>query len=131
MVTDCWSTNSHCFVPSLSSELEESLPRISPDGYNASLNEGPVEFTCIGLHGVLSFTWIINGTSSGSLGDSALRDRGIKINRAHIIRENNTVVTILVQPKVGNENTTLQCVAFSQDFVGLRSEEVLLQIQGL
>ena len=59
-----------------------------------------------------------------------LRDHGIKINMTHIIRENNTVVTILVQPKAVNDNTTLQCVAFSQDLVGLRSEEVLLQIQG-
>lgn len=77
-MTDCFTVGVpvlHCLVLF----LEESLPCISPDGYNASLNEGPVEFICIGFHGELSFTWIINGTSSGSHGDSALRDRGIKI----------------------------------------------------
>lgn len=110
--------------------LEGSIPRISPHGYNASLSEIPVEFTCIAPHDAFSFIWTINGNSSGRIGGRELGDRGITVNGTYIVRGKNTVTTLHVQPKDVNDNTNLQCLIVTSSHQVTRSEEVLLQVQG-
>ena len=106
---------------------DESLPRISPKGYNASLSEDVVVFRCIVALDTFNVIWTINGVSDDQLED----DQGITPNNS-LVTEGDTALAVLsVQARTENDNTTLECVAVSLVLVGIRiSEGVLLRVQG-
>ena len=106
---------------------DESLPRISPKGYNTSLSEDVVVFRCIVALDTFSVIWSINGVADDQLEEG----QGITPNSNLVTEGDTTFATISVQARAENDNTTLECVAISPDLIAARSEGVLLQVQGI
>ena len=63
--------------------------------------------------------------------DQLEEDRGITPNNNLVTEGDTTFVTISVQARAENDNTTLEYVAISPDLMGARSDGVLLQVQGI
>ena len=106
---------------------DESLPRISPKGYNASLGEDVVVFRCIVALDTFSVFWSINGVADVQLEEG----RGITPNNSLVTEGDTAFATVSVPARAENDNTTLECVAISPDLMGARSEGVMLQVQGI
>ena len=109
---------------------ENALPYITPNGYNASLSDKPVEFKCIVANDAISFVWYINGTSTSLHGQRALAEQGIIYSRTFLRSDNVYFVNISVEPRVENDNTTLKCTYYSPDLSGTTSDEVVVRFQG-
>ena len=96
----------------------DTLPYITPDGYNDSLGQASVEFTCGVPSDTVSVVWIINGESQSFIGEEALIDTD----------ENKTYALMTVEAE--HDNTTLQCLVVIMGTAPVYSEVTLLGIQG-
>ena len=105
--------------------VEDSLPYISPGGYNASLNGAAVQFTCIMSSNVDIVAWRINGNTSDDIGQDVLAERGITYS------DNTADPVINIEPRAENDNTTISCIAIVLVPVQvLESSEVVFRVQG-
>ena len=97
------------------------------------MSEGTVfEFTCTVpmTSRIRSIEWDIDGTPLSTLGKDVLMDRGIISDRTSM-RENHTIFAVVgVQSKAQNHNTTLECVVVMVSSQPVKSEEILLNVQG-
>ena len=89
-----------------------------------------VEFRCVVASDTISILWFINGFTAAQLGEEALAERGITYSDTLITEGDSTFIVIRVQARAENDHTTLQCVALSPDYVGVRSEVVVFRVQG-
>ena len=103
---------------------DESLPRISPKGYNASLTEDIV-FRCSVALDTFTMFWIINGVA----GDQLEEDQGITPNNNLVTEGDTAFATISVQATAENDNITLGCVAVIHSSLAY-SEVILFRFQG-
>ena len=87
----------------------ETLPYITPDGYNASLGQDPVEFRCVVPSKTFIVNWVINGEPLQSIGEER---------------------SITVEATAENDNITLECLAVFRDTAPASSGEIMLHIQG-
>lgn len=109
---------------------EETLPYITPDGYNASLGQNSVEFTCFVPSETFTVAWIINGESQTVIGEEILRGRGITARNTLVTDGNKTYVLMTVEARAENDNITLRCLVVIIGIAPVYSEEILLDIQG-
>ena len=107
-----------------------SDPYISPDGYNASLSEGTVQFRCITTSDTDNIVWYINEKSTAQLGQEILAEQGITYSDTLVTNDDVIYVVINVETSAENDNTTLECLVVFTDAVPARSEGILLRIQG-
>ena len=108
------------------------MPQISPNGFNASLSEDTVEFTCTVpvTSRIRSIHWDIDGIPLSNLGKDMLMERGIISDRTSM-RENNTIFAVIgIQSKAQNDNTTLECVVVMFSSPPVESKKILLKVQG-
>ena len=113
---------SHCLH-----SLEDSLPYISPGGYNASLNGAAVQFTCIMSSNTDAVIWRINGNTSSDIGESVLAERRITYS------DDTADPVINIEPRAENDNTTISCTAIVLDTIPVQvfeSSEVVFRVQG-
>ena len=103
---------------------------ISPDGYNASLSEGTVQFRCITTSDTDNIVWYINEKSAAQLGQEILAEQGITYSDTLVTDDDVIYVVINVETSAENDNTTLECLVVFTDAVPARSEGILLRIQG-
>ena len=89
-----------------------------------------VEFRCIVASDTINGFWNINGFTAAQLGEEALAEWGITYSDTLITEGDSTFVVIWVKARAENDNTTLECVALSPEFIPLRSEVVLFRVQG-
>ena len=80
-----------------------AFPRITPDGYNANLNESKVELRCLLPSGTRIVLWFINTVSIFQTEDQNLRERGICINTGSRVAGYSTYVPIFIEPKAEND----------------------------
>ena len=105
--------------------VEDSLPYISPGGYNASLNGAAVQFTCIMSSNTDAVIWRIDGNPSGDLGETVLAERGITYS------DNTEDPVINIEPRAENDNTTISCIAVVLVPIQVfESSEVVFRVQG-
>ena len=107
-----------------------AVPRITPDGYNANLNESKVELRCLLPSGTRIVLWFINTVSIFQTEDQNLRERGICINTGSRVAGYSTYVPIFIEPKAENDNITIQCEAITNTASLKKSPEVVFRVQG-
>ena len=78
--------------------------------------------------GTRTVLWFINTVSVFETEEN-LRERGISFITARRVEENSTYVSIFIQPKAENDNTTIQCEAITNTGL-LKSPEVVFRVQG-
>ena len=100
----------------------ETLPYITPDGYNAFLGQDSVEFSCVVPNETFSVLWVINGQPLDIVGEQM----GIIAQ----FRESDMTYVVTVEARAESDNITLECLAVFLDALPARSEEILLHIQG-
>ena len=88
-----------------------------------------VELKCLLPSGTRIVLWFINTVSVFETEEENLRERGISFNTARRVEENSTYVSIFIQPKAENDNTTIQCEAITNTGL-LKSPEVVFRVQG-
>ena len=82
----------------------ETLPYITPDGYNTSLGQGPVEFRCFVPSDTFTVDWVINGERLVTIGE----ERGITEH----FNDGDTSHVVTVEARAENDNITVECLAF-------------------
>ena len=107
------------------------VPVISPPGFNASEDaEGVVVFRCSVTHLIsdpADPTWLINDTPTSY---HMQGDRGIYWDEFMKIENETTYIEIRIRPTSQNNGTHLQCRVILPSDTVLRSQKVLLRVQG-
>ena len=108
-----------------------NLPRISPDGYYATVNEeDSVEFKCLVPDDAYDLTWFINGISSYEIGEQNLADRGIRFTNTFVRKNGEKYAEIEIERNMENNSTKLQCYAHIIGKYVLESATVVFGVQG-
>ena len=100
-------------------------PIINPAGYNASIIGEEVELRCVAPADAFTVLWIINGSSNLTLREHGIRQGNISKHNDH------QILSIYIETRIENNNTTLQCNAIftSSPFI-LSSEEIIFRVNG-
>jgi hypothetical protein len=105
-------------------------PRITPDGYNANLNESKVELRCLLPSGTKTVLWFIDTISVFEIDGQYLREeRGISLSTGRGVDGNSTYVSLFIKPIAENDNTKIKCEAYTSNG-SLESPEVVFRVQG-
>lgn len=108
-----------------------NLPRISPDGYYATVNEEDVvEFKCLVPDDAYDLTWFINGISSYEIGEQTLADRGVRFTNTFVREDGKKYAEIEIVRNLENNSTKLQCYAHIIGKNSLESATVVFGVQG-
>ena len=90
-----------------------------------------MELVCELPSAVHSFVWLINGETAQTFGLEILLEKGITSDNTLVREEHNrTFITISIEPRPENNNTSFTCVANFLLTAPLISAEVVFRVQG-
>ena len=89
-----------------------------------------MEFLCELPNEAYIFVWLINGKTVQEIGPELLAERRIVFDYILVREDNRSFTEISIEPRVGNDNTRILCVANFWSSVPLSSDEVTFRIQG-
>ena len=108
-----------------------SLPHITPNGYNASVDQSEVELRCLLPTDISGYSLLINGVPSFDIGPENRTQQGFRYNNEILTADDLRYTAIFIDPRSENNNTVFQCSAYFNSPPQIHnSNEVVFRVQG-